>query len=1271
MKNSTKTRKKKLLALLLSAMTVLSIASLASCKDQGGNVSSSDSSTEEETTDTPITDKGLIKNAGFEVFNTNDGLNVIGTTVSNWSLSKYSDGTNQAPKSYADSGILDTSDDAWHDLTGSYYVKDGIVTNLEEADKKIEALSESEAIAEWDNFTTRDKLKYYEVWKDNNKDGKISEDFDKYENFNNGGLALVDVPDIANPGTHHSADEVAKEDFSDYNVLMIRNKNPETDEGEKVIQSIGSAQKYTSSSTVTVGAGAAAEISVWVKTQDLMCSSSDGEAQEAVDKGAYISLAQTVGGTVMPVYEVKNINTKYMDLEDTNGWKQYTFYVKGSSYTTTTLTLTLGLGQGTEKSRMELVNGYAFFDDIQCNVFPQADVDGKLSNHTNVAPTSTFEDTKALKTIDLSKDYDQSTSIAEAEDLGYLAGKGFDVFPIDFYGEFTNTEEVLNSVTAYPTKSDDGKTSMAGDKDGNVTLPTLEGGRNGDDDLINVFNDIASIGAFTSSNATQQEFVSSIYNKYFDGVNSPNLNGQNGKVLLIMSAHGVAYTAKSNHAFSFKDDNGVYSDYVAVSFFVRTSNMYGYTGAGVTLLDGENEFSFSSIDTTNNTPVNIGEEEDVYSGWQQYIFFVKNDTDNEDATFQLQFNFGPTTLDQNSVLNSFQTGFAAFTNFQTLHMTEEEFESVNAGTYMKTVTLSGDKEVTAAGNSGFDTAAGNKSALYQDGIEGGLSLLQNYKGVYSNSDYVTDQFQNKTAINAYESAGLLNRNYFIGTAEEPGYYDEYKALEFDGDDTTNAPEWFKSILKIANADASTSAADAWKAVFGDATQPLFIWNDGAKGDGTEDENTKDKNYSYGFIGANTTIAANSTATAISVRVKVGSTDTNAAAPTANVYLIDTSTDSRANSLSIGASATYWYDSKGNVYAGDLETEKYPALLLQNNGLYIANTKWKGYDAETMNGQYYANLNAYTDKDANGNLLVAANGGVHDYVTASEYVKVKGEKRAIAFYHDNGKYYADSAKSIEVAQFPASIAPRTESVADKALQATIPATGDWVTVTFYVQTGEEAKSYRLEVWSGDRKGETPNAAGTYVMFDGNPSASTDAETTYNSLLTAYEDEADQYKSVFSYYDTDKFLRYNKSLDVNAKGNAYRNYDATTAEEKVFYLHATDAKNNQDFLINYAAQDQVVTAVADDTDNSTPDNSTSNTDNATPTNPWLLASSIAIAVILLLAIVSIIVRKVWKKARKNNAKKPSKQKKSKSKSVKVETVKTEEPKEEIDEDSPYND
>ena len=118
-----------------------------------------------------------------------------------------------------------------------------------------------------------------------------------------------------NPGTHEVADG---EEALDSNVLMIHNHYyPSSTNKEKTI---GTAQKFTSSSTVTVPAGSSAYVSVWVKTADLTvgATAADDSAatQEAVGKGAYISLTHSVGGKSLDAYEVKNIVA--------NEWTKYT-----------------------------------------------------------------------------------------------------------------------------------------------------------------------------------------------------------------------------------------------------------------------------------------------------------------------------------------------------------------------------------------------------------------------------------------------------------------------------------------------------------------------------------------------------------------------------------------------------------------------------------------------------------------------------------------------------------------------------------------------------------------------------------------------------------------------------------------------------------------------------------------------------------------------------------------------------------------------------------
>ncbi len=1179
MKDSMKNRRKKLLALLLSAMMLSSATAMFACSDDDTS-SSTDDTTTEETTE--VKDEGLIKNAGFETFN---DKNAINTSATGWSRSVNSATSGSALSSKAASGILDLSEDAWKNLTGSYY----------DDSSKVEALSEAEAEAVWDKLTVRDKLAYYDAWKEAHKDGNISKDLSFYESIN---IDSGDIPAIERFDTHEGADA------EDTKVLMIHNEYPESD-STSTYKALGTAQKYTSSSTVTVKAGTSAEFSVWVRTQDLKCSATDGSVQDAVGKGAYISVTHSVGGKSLDAYMIENINTQTMNASElTNGWAQYTFLLKGSSYTDTTFSVVLGLGQGGGTYRGEYVNGYAFFDDIECNIITNEDYDSKKTTLA-IADSVGFDADAEQKTVDVSKD----------------ANKTRKAFAMDFHGAFTSSD-VLASASGEVTTSEirgEKYSTLAGDT---VNKVVAWGGLNGSNDVAQTFDNAAKISEYAAAN--NNAFLTSVYNKYFDG------DTFMGKTLLLMSENGVAYEANTTALpFEFKDPNtGDPTDYLAISFFVKTSDLQGFTGAGITLVDGKNETSFSAVDTTDAEKVDIGEKEDIYNGWQQCFFFVENASDEASTTFTLKFNFGPTEITVDSKKDDFHAGFAAFTNFEVLSMSKAEYESAQSGTYAKIVSVKGDKEEEKTSGDGFDTAKATPTGA----IEKGLANLQNYKGVYSNSQYITGKVTDDTEENLHENAGLISKKYF--TAED-GYFNE----------ATGA--WFDGVKSIANG--KTDKTEIWNEVFGKETaQPLFIWTDAAN-----------NNKSYGYIGKSTSIAAN-TYTAVSVRVKVG----GGANAVANLYLVDTDSanyDEGAMAydqfLSIGRNVTFWYDKDGNICTGDPSKKATEvAFKLQTNGLYKANKNWDDYDklTEAQKNAWFANLNAYEADPVTGNLMVAKNGASHNY---NDYWNNEGMD-GVAYYAKDGKFYADKACTIEVTNLSDvnALPKRFDAVNADAQEmiATVKNTnGKWATVTFYIHTGDVAKNYRLEVWSGTRDGSVNNATGDYVIFDTNNPGT--AESNFTGLITEYKEleESDgvkQFDSVFSYFDTASYLRYNATLDENKIGNLYeKNYAPESQTDGVAYLRYDNATALEyTVFADYQYSEKTVTASEVESDDPVEDTTT---DEETDTNIWLLISSLAIAIVLLLAILSIVIRKVAAKIRKKRAaqgyvKKSKKDKKSKN-------------------------
>jgi len=204
---------------------------------------------------------------------------------------------------------------------------------------------------------------------------------------------------------------------------------------------------------------------------------------------------------------------------------------------------------------------------------------------------------------------------------------------------------------------------------------------------------------------------------------------------------------------------------------------------------------------------------------------------------------------------------------------------------------------------------------------------------------------------------------------------------------------------------------------------------------------------------------------------------------------------------------------------------------------------------------------------------------------------------------------------------------------------ITTNGEWATVTFYLRKGDDAKNYRLEVWSGTRvvldangNKTTPvvNPANSYVIFDtNNPGA---ASSNYSTLLEQYEDKAtDKFEGVFSYYDSDKFVRYDADMDEDKSGNAYE-YTASMYEPATAYLFYNDtAANTYTVFADYTLSEKTIVATEKPENNNSSSSSEEDNEDSSA-NVWLLASSISIAAVLVLAVASIGVRKVIENANK---------------------------------------
>ncbi|MBO4262526.1 MAG: hypothetical protein J5903_01930, partial [Clostridia bacterium] len=172
-------------------------------------------------------------------------------------------------------------------------------------------------------------------------------------------------------------------------ILMIHNKV--STEGQ------GTAQYFTSSTTLSLAANEYGKLSVWVRTDNLKT------LQHTNEYGAYIKVNNTMGSAISPLV-LKNINTQ-------GKWVKYTIYLKPSDYAKTEYVLVLGLGMGDSVNKEELCEGFAFFDNAEFNVIEESEYNEQANTYA-----------KSLSAFDI--DYENEVSVYDNNNETLLDDKG-------------------------------------------------------------------------------------------------------------------------------------------------------------------------------------------------------------------------------------------------------------------------------------------------------------------------------------------------------------------------------------------------------------------------------------------------------------------------------------------------------------------------------------------------------------------------------------------------------------------------------------------------------------------------------------------------------------------------------------------------------------------------------------------------------------------------------------------------------------------------------
>lgn len=1159
--------KKALLALSLACVSAFSLCLMTACDDDN---SDKDSST------TTKTDNETIANGNFEYYTVDKDLSSI-ISPSGWTKSVGSDANgSSASSSTKASGIVDTEVTHWYDLTCH-------------SDLYKEGMPLKDALAAWeDGFSIYDRLAFYKDIQDGlYKDDGIEKlsDFEYYTDYIYP-VGVDDIPTCENPGTHNGVVNAENDSAKDAesSVLMIQNYRSD---------GYGTAQKYTSSTTITVPANTSATFSVWVKTMDLTYN--DGETVDG-NRGAYIGVTHTLGGNTLDQMQIKNIDTS--SVTENNGWEQYTVYLKGSSHASSTFTIVLGLGQGSSSYRYENVEGYAFFDDVKCETITNEEYEEAVKAGL---PTCYAYDELQDKLFE--------TDTAFANDA---------VFALDLYGEFDALDVKKELSLSYGLTQDDSVSGKIYTTSGENSYKGLN---------IETKNDVLKTGTVAELKSVNNKLLNKILSDDFAAF--PFDETEN--VVMMMSANGAAYTTKvteTNGEFTLAPD-----EYRAYTFFVKTSALNGYTGASINLIDGDNVNKIAAFDSTLLSPVKTDSSDDLFDGWAQCFFFVKNETD-QDRTFSLELCYGPSSI-VGSTKADYLEGYAAFTRFQALEMTETEFANISTGSYAVSVSLTGkaEKEATA-----FD------SVIYSnpDAIEEGFAIPLNYQGVAGGSYYVGGT--NDVKANSSETAGLLNKKY------ADNYYDT---------------DWAKTLIAAAEDSSLTAALnkDNWfGAIFGNAAQPLVILNAVEQ--------------SYGYIAGSTSNIASSSYTTVSVDVTVSK------GAIAYVYLIDTSSLKKGYTSSLKIETpevTFWYDDDGNICkkdpsADDFDEKTDIAYYITENGLYES--------ADETDTALYANLKAFQT--------------ANEY-DADEYPLGEDESKnlvtktgAIAFYYHDGAYYAqyDAEKNsynLKVTDIPDDFAAayaRYATQESRDLYTVIDNREGNETihevVTYYVSTGNSSKSYRLEVFSGNREGTIKSKAGSFVAFDSVSYSS--LSNNYDALLKETIDDVVAKKEgvtldkesgrlvkdgktyenalyyTYTFYDSSSYVRYDKDADPannyvvytssqQDPGNLYYNYQQSAYEEELIYL-----QDGYTTFVNFSAIDTTVSPESVDTDEDEEEDSFEWTSEL-----FMMIASIALSVVLIFTLVVLFVKRVIKDRKKNKKVEPVPQYRSKRKTDKGESKK----------------
>lgn len=572
-------------------------------------------------------------------------------------------------------------------------------------------------------------------------------------------------------------------------VLMIHNSSTD---------GIGTAQKFTSSSTITVESYG--KISVWVLTKDL------SSVMEGGEYGAYISIINTLDGTMEPLV-IKNINTE-------GKWQKFEFYLEASNISTSTFKVVLGLGFGSKEIQKEYVEGFAFFDNVYYEEISASDYAEKAAN-ANTAKFSAYVD--GAKQIDtyrynsVSDDFtDFSINVPD-----YTKGSDLKLS----YGDITATDTVVNGTGEY-----------------NVYTIAFSHKLNTIPYSIATSEKTFEVNEDYFLNTSTEAYAMDVNNGFstFNSIVSPSIDGITNPVSDSAETLYMIHNNGASSKVTLKDNNFVVYDGTClyITFFVKVKAGNNQDSVSINVIDlGSNKTSAEKTSTLLYSVNTNNYKNESTNDWARVNLFITNFRgDKFERKFAIELNFGPTVVVQRQILLT--EGHALFTGFETSILTEEEYTAAKrSGSFDASVDL-GAEIINPSDNSvSKDTYNLNYSSSSASRIQSVVApSVFNYSGAVGGSRLVGGEIEDSSDPNVV--AGIINTKYLDGYTQLDATAKDYLSHLTPDEDNQyvqpiiiynkdDASYGYVSSSKLLTT-SSTGIVSVKLRVFGDATAYVYL-----------------------------------------------------------------------------------------------------------------------------------------------------------------------------------------------------------------------------------------------------------------------------------------------------------------------------------------------------------------------------------------------------------------------------------------------------------------